>query len=317
MSALQSTTDLLRLLSDPTRVRLLALLAFEELTVAELTTITQLRQSRVSTHLGRLKEAGLVRVRRQGTSSFYRLNQAGMGEETARLWAMMLDLCSGALLDQDRERAEEVLRARHSDASWADTVAGQMDRHYSPGRTWEASARSFLGLARLGDVLDVASGDGAIASLVAPRARSVTCLDISERVVGAARKRLADLAHVRFVHGDMHELPFEAASFDAVLLMNCLTYAQNPPQVVREAARVIRPCGLLVGVTLAKHEHTSSVTPFGHVNQGVEPSELRGWLTDAGFDVALCEVTGREKRAPHFDVITFHAERIEPEQASA
>ena len=58
MANLDATLQLLHLFGDPTRVRLVALLGRDELTVAELTTITELGQSRVSTHLGRLKDAG-------------------------------------------------------------------------------------------------------------------------------------------------------------------------------------------------------------------------------------------------------------------
>ena len=65
----------LRVLADPTRVRLLALLEREELTVAELSAVTRLAQPRVSTHLARLKEAGLVRDRRAGVSAYYRFNE--------------------------------------------------------------------------------------------------------------------------------------------------------------------------------------------------------------------------------------------------
>ncbi|MHC4732038.1 MAG: ArsR/SmtB family transcription factor, partial [Planctomycetota bacterium] len=75
MTTLAAATDLMRLLGDPTRVRLLSLLAKEELTVAELTQVTRLTQSRVSTHLGKLREAGLVRDRRAGTSSYYRVTR--------------------------------------------------------------------------------------------------------------------------------------------------------------------------------------------------------------------------------------------------
>src|SRR5690606_16854076 len=104
MPALASTTELLRLLADPTRVRLMAVLAQEELTVAELTGVTQLGQSRVSPHLGKLREAGLVRDRKVGSSSYYTLNDGGMPTEAARLWRLMLETTEDAVLEQDRAR---------------------------------------------------------------------------------------------------------------------------------------------------------------------------------------------------------------------
>jgi ArsR family transcriptional regulator len=82
-----------------------------------------------------------------------------------------------------------------------------MERHYSPGRTWEATARAFLGLVQLGDVLDGGSGDGTIAQLLAPRARSITCLDRSPRVLAAARARLARVSTVRYLLGELEAIP--------------------------------------------------------------------------------------------------------------
>ena len=307
MLDLDRGSELLRVLGDPTRVRLLHLLQEEELTVAELTQATQLAQSRVSSHLGRLRDAGLVRDRRAGAACFYALNEAGLPEEAGRLWSVLRERTRDPLLEQDRERVRSLLLARGS--SWADSVAGQMERHYSPGRTWEASLRALLGLARLGDVLDVASGDGALAELVAPRARRVDCLDVSRRVVAAGRRRLLHLERVRFWLGDMHALPFPDASFDQVLLMNSLSYAARPGEVLSEAARVLRPGGALAAVTLCAHRHTSAATAYGHLQCGFEPAKLQSELERNGLDVSLCDVTARERRAPHFEVITVHASR--------
>lgn len=307
MLSLDHSTELLRLLADPSRVRLLNLLVDEELSVAELVTTTRLSQSRVSTHLGRLREAGLVRDRREGAACFYSLNEAAMPEDARDLWAQLSARTADPLLEQDRERVRALVRARGS--SWADTVAGHMERHYSPGRTWEASLRGLLGLVRLGRVLDVASGDGALAELVAPRAREVHCLDVSHRVVAAGHERLAHLKSVQFHVGDMHALPFADTSFDQVLLMNSLSYAAAPDRVVAEASRVLRPGGALAAVTLAAHRHGAVSDKYGHRQAGFDPAALRSLLEQAGLQVSLCEVTSREHRAPHFEVVTVHATR--------
>ena len=63
----------LRLAADPSRLRLLLLLEQEELSVAELQEILAQGQSRISTHLAQLKQAGLVDDRRAGKNAFYRL----------------------------------------------------------------------------------------------------------------------------------------------------------------------------------------------------------------------------------------------------
>jgi SAM-dependent methyltransferase len=308
-ASLAQATELLRLLSDASRVRLLHLLHGQELTVAELTGACRLAQSRVSSHLARLREAGFLRVRRAGTSTYYALHETGLPPDAARLWELLRERAGDALLAEDRRRLAALLRARQG--SWADSVAGSMERHYSPGRTWEAAARALVGLARLGRVLDIASGDGALAELLAPRAQSVTCLDLSPRVVAAGDARLAAKrpGRVRFLRGDMHTLPFADAAFDEVLLLNALTFARNPATVVAEAARVLAPGGALLAVALKTHRHAAAAAAFDHVQNGFQPSRLRALLERAGCEVSLCEVTSRERQPPHFEVITVHARR--------
>lgn len=306
---LQSATQHLRLLSDPTRVRLLLLLDREELSVAELAAITQLAQPRVSTHLARLKEAGLVADRRDGVFVYYRIAANGSSEALQRLWKLLRENTSDPLVSQDLDRIRQVLSRRVGEGTWADSVAGDMERHYSPGRTWEATARGLVHLLEPGDVLDIASGDGVLAELLAPRARRVVCLDISRRVAEAGRQRLAAHDNVSFEVGDMHDLPVKNASFDTVLLMHALTYTPDPPKVFAEAVRVLRPGGKLLAVTLQKHQHEKAVEPFNHVNLGFTSGQLESLSRDAGLDVQACTVSAVEKRSPHFSVLALSASK--------
>ncbi len=300
---LGTTTELCRLLGDPTRLRLLSVLGQEPLSVAELVRVTEVGQSRVSTHLGRLREAGLLTTRRVGTTTFY-----STSDSLPEAVQVVRGATDDPLLAQDRRRAVEVVRARTGD-SWADSVACRMARHYSPGRTWESFARGAVGLVRLGRVLDVASGDGALAELLAPQVDAVTCVEMSPKVAARGRGRLAHLDNVRFVRADMHALPLAGGSHDAAVLMSALCHAREPARVIAEVARVLRPGAPLVAVTLAAHRHEAATRPFNHVQLGFEPAALRGVLEAAGFEVTLCAPTQREKRAPHFEVVTVHARR--------
>ena len=307
MASLSTTVTTLQLLGEPTRVRLMALLAHEELTVAELVAITDVGQSSVSTHLGRLREAGVLRDRKAGASTFYALNEAAMPMDARRLWSVVSAELADGVLDADQMRCAKVLGARRATSSWPDAVAGEMERHYSPGRTWEAMARGLTGLLRLGDVLDAGSGDGTVTQLLAARARTVTCLDQSERMIGAAKSRLAKARNVSFVAGDVAALPFEARSFDEVLLLNVLAQLAEPARALTEAARVLRPGGLVVVSTLSAHAHAHVTAPYGDVQPGFTPTTLRSMLKKAGFTVDHAEITSREKRAPHFEIVTAFA----------
>ena len=306
---LDAWSSRLKVFADATRVRLLALLEGEELTVAELSAITQLAQPRVSTHLARLKEAGIVRDRRSGVSAYYRFDEDALDHAQRALWQTLRAGSDDPLLRQDAERVPAVLAMRASDQNWADSVAGDMERHYSPGRTWEALARTALPLLAPGDVLDIASGDGVLAELLSPHAQRYVCLDASQRVVAAASERLRRFPNVEVREGDMHALPFKDGSFDLVVLMHALTYADKPAQAVAEAARVLRKGGRLLLTCLAKHEHKAAVTPYGHVNLGFTEKELRKFAEKAGLAVQVCEVVTREKRPPHFEVITLSASK--------
>jgi len=308
VQALHQTSETIQLFAETTRLRLLALLAEHELTVTELVEILGLGQSRVSTHLGKLRDAGLVRDRKVATSSYYRLSET-IPELPSRLWRVLARDLSDAALAADAERAREVLAARTADARWPDLVAGEMERHYSPGRTWEATCRAFAGLLELGDVLDVGSGDGTMAELLASRARSITCVDVSPQVAAAAQRRLKAAEHVRCLCADMHALPLPDASFDQVLLLNALACAHDPAQALAEAARVLRPGGRLAIVTLDAHEQMAAVAAFGHVQPGFAPSALEAMLLEAGLDVTHCAVSSRERRSPRFGVVTAFAQK--------
>ena len=312
MPSVDSTVELLHVFGDATRVRLLALLSDEELSVAELTSITELPQSRVSTHLGRLREAGLLRDRKIGASTKYAVNDVSMPNEARRFWELVRADLDDTLLESDRARRER-LRAS-SAVPWPDFIAGQMERHYSPGRTWEATARGLIGFVQFGDLLDLGSGDGDIADLLAPRARDITCVDRSERVVEAARARLGRHANVQVVVGDMHALEFADASFDQVLMLNTLTYAERPARAIAEAARVLRPRGTLALVTLAPHTHRDVTAAYGHIQPGFDPSDLRRWLRQAGLVVGECQITSRERTKPYFEVVSAFAQKTPAER---
>lgn len=304
---LQDSVDLVAAFADPTRVRLLALLDGHELTVAELTGITELSQSRVSTHLARLRDHGLLQHRRDGSLRYYRLQREALGARAGRLWQAVRADLDDAVLQSDARRRTELLAARDQESPWVESIAGRMEHHYSPGRTWEALARGLTPLLSLGEVLDIGCGDGMVAQLLAQQVGRYVGVDRSAKLIAAAKKRLRTQSQVSFIAADMHELPFEDASFDTVLMLHVLTYTREPERAVREAVRVLRLGGRLVLVTLANHSHRDVVDRYGHENLGFEPKKVKHLLR--GLQVEHCAITSRERRKPHFQVITAAARK--------
>ncbi|HEY3594558.1 MAG TPA: metalloregulator ArsR/SmtB family transcription factor, partial [Polyangiaceae bacterium] len=217
--------DALNLLGDENRLRLCALLGARELCVTDLVRVTGIPQSRVSTHLGRLREAGLVRDRRHGAQCFYAL-AADAVPETVKALLDEASKSQDPTLSADQKRLQEFDAERRG--GLPESVTDDFERDYSPGRTWKSLTLGIAPLLKLGDVLDVGSGDGAAAHAVAPYCRSLTCIDSSEKMIEAARERLVKLPHARALVGDIHDLPFSPSSFDSVLVFHTLTYAEHP-----------------------------------------------------------------------------------------
>lgn len=302
---LNQFVETLNLLGDESRIRLCALIRDRELCVTDLVRVTGISQSRVSTHLGRLREAGFVRDRRQGQQSFYALALDSL-PETARSVLEQATRSNDPTLESDQTRLAELDAERRGGAP---ELADDIERYYSPGRTWQSLSAAFAALLDLGDVLDVGSGDGSAASSLAPYCRSLTCIDKSERMIDVARERLHRFQHATARVADVHELPFEVGAFDAVLLFHTLTYAEKPARALTECARVLRPGGRLVLLCLDEHRQQEMTAPYGERHPGFSPARVRELLVQSGLTVRTAEVTCRESRKPHLQVVLAIAQK--------
>jgi ArsR family transcriptional regulator len=299
----------LNILGDESRLRLCALLRERELSVTDLVRVTGISQSRVSTHLARLREGGFVRDRKDGQRCFYALAKDSL-PSTARV---VLDEAAGSddpTLEGDQRRLFELEAERRG--ALPESFAGEMERHYSPGRTWQSLAVGLAALLELGDVLDVGSGDGAAAGYLAPYCRSLTCIDTNPRMIDAAAERLGRYPQTRTEVADVHELPYRASSFDSVLVFHTLTYAEKPQRALEECARVLRPSGRIVVLTLQAHEQRDITAPYGERHPGFTPRALKGLLTRAGLHVVFSDVACREAKKPHFEVVLSIARKPKP-----
>lgn len=289
----------LRALADPTRLRIMRLLAHMELAVGELAQVLGQSQPRVSRHVRILCDAGLAERRKEGSWVFLRSaigeNRAPpLGAAAARLLAVAErdDAAFAARCGEDRrhlaairaarEESAETYFARHA-AEW-DTLRVL----HTPDGPVEAALAEALGSAGLGALLDVGTGTGRMAQLFAPRASHVTALDKSPEMLRIARARLQNLPadQVELVQGDFTALPFDSASFDTLLFHQVLHYAQAPEQVLAEAARVTRAGGQIAVVDFAAHDREDLRTQHAHARLGFSDEQMLALLSDAGFVAA-------------------------------
>ena len=303
---LHRCVETLSLLGDESRLRLCALLRDRELCVSDLVQATGISQSRVSTHLGRLREAGLVRDRRQGAQSFYTLAFATQPQAVQALLEEVTQ-SSDATLEGDRKRLVELEAERRGTGALGD----DLERYYSPGRSWRSLTAGIAALVSLGDVLDVGSGDGAAAAAIAPYCRSLTCIDLNARLLDAARDRLARYDHVEVRVADAQDLPFTAESFDTILVFHTLTYTEQPRRALEECARVLRPGGKLVLLCLDEHRHSELTAPYGERHPGLSPAAVSQLLEQAGLRVLRAEIACRELKKPRLDVVLAVANKPE------
>lgn len=297
MDVISSAADLFRLLGDPTRLRLLRVLARDRFNVTELTGILGLAQSGVSRHLGLLKEAGLVIEEREAGFAYYRLGDRANGH--ASLWplldAQFADAADDRAVRADDARLQEVLRHRHENF---DTHGD--GRQLVPGRSWAAWARALGHLLPPLDVADLGCGEGYLTIETARWAKSVVAVDRSEAVLERAR----DLARRRRVNnitwkkGDLAKLPLKDATVDVTLFSQALHHAARPDRAMAEAVRILRPGGRVLVLDLREHEEAWVRERLGDEHLGFTDEELGRLLEEAGLEQVRVNVGARKTGDP-------------------
>src|ERR1041385_9005732 len=239
-----STINLLRLLADPTRLRLLLLLEQEELSVAELQQILGMGQSRISSHLAQLKRAGVVADRRVGKNVYYGANHDGQSakrERVAEITRLLArDLPEGS---RDRTSLKLVLQKRQDRArKYFDELAGKFGRGYVPGRSWQALAHSLIALLPPLTVADLGAGEGTLAQLLAKNARKVIAIDSSPKMVefGSDLARKHGYKNLEYRLGDLEDPPIAKESVDLAFFSQALHHAIRPQRAVASAHRMLR-----------------------------------------------------------------------------
>lgn len=298
--------DIFKALSDPTRLRLLALLSKEELSVAELQEILGMGQSRISTQLALLRQAGLVRDRREGKKAYY-ATRADLDEKLERLLRCAVDsVVNSPELTVDRESLERILlkRRRHAE-QYFNLIAGKLGKGYCPGRSWEAIGHLALRLVPRITIADLGAGEGMVSQLLANRAEQIWCIDNSPRMVevGTELARKNNLANLSYKLGDIEEVPLPDRSVDLAILSQALHHAQHPQKAVAEAHRILKPGGSIVVLDLKEHDFEKARELYADVWLGFKESALHGFLKKAGFTKVEINIVAREQEEPHFETL--------------
>jgi ArsR family transcriptional regulator len=295
----------LRLLADPTRLRLLHLLQREELTVAEVQEILGMGQSRISSHLSQLKAAQLVRDRRAGKNIFYALR------EDFPLRAQIAEIVAAGAreipdTESDITALQLVLRKRQDKArDYFNRLAGKFGRSYCPGRTWKGVSHFLLTLVGPIVVADLGAGEGTLSQLLARHARKVIAIDNSEKMVefGAALAREHGFANLEYRLGDIESPPIPAHSVDLALFSQALHHANNPARALAAAHRILKPGGRVAVLDLLAHQFEQAREMYADTWLGFSEAALQRMLETAGFSDIEVQVVAREDEPPHFQTL--------------
>jgi ArsR family transcriptional regulator len=307
-----STLKSLRALSDQTRLRIVALLEKDELSVNELQEVTRLGQSRISTHLGLLADCDLVRSRREGKRTFYRLNPHADAVAGEFIQLAIRGAKELAEHSSDQINLKRILGRRNEQAQvYFNQVAGRFDRVYGPGRSWEAFGHLLLRILPPIVVADLGAGEGLLSELLARRCKKVIAVDNSEKIVafGAAKAKKNGLKNLEFRLGDLQNPPVEPGSVDLVILSQALHHAADPAATLAAAYKLLKPHGSVMILDLLKHNFDKARELYGDQWLGFAESDLHRWLETAGFKKIEISVVAREEQPPHFQTILAGAEK--------
>jgi len=291
----------LKLLSDPTRLRILMLVENEALSVAELQEVLGMGQSRISTQLSQLKTEGLVTDERSGKNNIYSCSSDPELMDVARLAAAEVPEVAA-----DESALRHLLRKRKDSArAYFDELAGRFGKDYVPGRSWKALAEALIKVLNYQIVADLGAGEGTLAQLLAQRAEKVIAVDLSPKMVefGQTLANQNGLKNLEYRIGDIEEPPIDDASLDLAILSQALHHAEHPQRALDAAFRILKPGGRLIVLDLLQHHFEEARELYADRWLGFSESDLAAMLEKSGFTQIETVVADRETEAPRFQTL--------------
>ena len=293
---------LLKLLADPTRLRILALLEREELSVGELVRGLGLAQSRVSNHLRSLREAGLLDERHVGSSTYLRFSPGGDLE--GNLWqAARSGLPSVPEHAADLARLESVLAGRSAGPEFFDALAESYETVAGDFETGQARQRAAAQLMPAGyTVADVGCGTGYVSRALTGLASRLILVDQSERMLEEARRRLGDAGcELDLRRGAFDALPLADGEVDGIVASMVAHHLPELAPALAEMRRALRPGGSAVLVDLLPHGESWMHEALGDRHLGLESSDVVRAFRRAGFEDVVLDAVDDRYRPTHPD----------------
>ena len=302
--------DIIKLLSDSTRSRILAILKNEELSVAELQDVLDMGQSRISSHLSLMRQANLLIDRKEGKKTFYVLNESLSKSLNDLVESILVAISDSDDVQVDRENLKRVLEKRKQHAEeYFNSVAGRLGKDYCPGRSWEAIGHMLLLLTSKLTIADLGAGEGLISQLLARGAEKVYCVDNAPKMVEFG-KALADknkLSNLEYILGDIESIPLKDASVEVALLSQALHHANHPQKALKEAFRILKPNGRVIILDLLEHDFEKTRELYADVWLGFSENKLYQMLKESGFKSIEMNIVSKEENEPNFQTILASA----------
>ena len=275
MPTFLSAVSALRAAAEPTRLRLLALLARAELTVGEICDVIGQSQPRVSRHLKLLCDADLLDRFREQLWVYYRVPASGQARDTVAQLLALVDE-SDDVIRRDRRRMEEVIAERGRRAAYE--LAGERGNEAS--EVIDATVLAELASEPIGALLDVGTGSGHILKLLGGKATRAVGIDISSDALRVARTKVhsAGLSHCELQRGDMYDLPFAAPLFDTAVAERVLAGAERPVLALAEICRTLKHGGRAIVI--------EDFDALSAASQANPIATLREWFAKAGLEIS-------------------------------
>ncbi|NLT72161.1 MAG: metalloregulator ArsR/SmtB family transcription factor [Verrucomicrobiaceae bacterium] len=302
----------LRLIADPTRLRILHLLRREDLSVVELQDILGMGQSRISSQLSQLRLAKLVTDRRSGKNIIYTFGNDDMPLDERLLQALDLAMSGVGEIAEDVAALELTLAKRRDKArAYFDALAGKFGRTYCPGRSWKALAETLLKLMPPMIIADLGAGEGTFSQLLAQRAEKVIAVDNSEKMVefGASVARENGYRNLEYRLGEIESPPIEEGSVDLAFFSQSLHHAEHPDRAIAAAHRILKPDGRIIILDLLRHQFEDARDLYADIWLGFSELDISRFLKSAGFREIEISVVDREPDPPYFQTVMALAQK--------